>query len=125
MDVTPVIPADRQVIDAYGAGRFRVSGKLYEHAVVVFPDRTEAWAAPASADALALEHFAPVLARAGEVEMLLVGTGRLMALLPRHVRLGLREAGIAADPMDTGAACRTYNVLLAEGRRVAAAMLPA
>jgi uncharacterized protein len=125
MDVTPIIPADRQVIDAYGPGRFRVAGKAYGHALLVFPDRTEAWSAPADAAGLTLDAFAPVLARREEVEVLLVGTGPRMALLPKALRLGLREAGIVADAMDTGAACRTYNVLLGEGRRVAAALLPA
>jgi len=125
MDVTPIIPADRQVIDAYGPGRFRVAGAVYAHAIVVFPDRTDAWSVPADPAALTLEAFAPVLARRAEVEVLLIGTGPRMALLPKALRLGLREAGIVADPMDTGAACRTYNVLLAEGRRVAAALLPA
>jgi uncharacterized protein len=125
MDVTPIIPAGRQVIDAYGPSRFRVAGTVYDRPLLVFPDRTEAWSVPTDAALLTVDAFAPVLARREEVEVLLIGTGPRMALLPKALRLGLREAGIVADPMDTGAACRTYNVLLGEGRRVAAALLPA
>ena len=113
MDVTPIIPADRQVIDSYGASGFHVSGVGYEGAILVFPDATEPW--PAS--------LAPVIAR-GTVQILLLGCGRRMQPVPAALRQALRQAGIVVDPMDTGAACRTYNVLLAEDRRVAAALLP-
>jgi uncharacterized protein len=123
MDVTPIIPADRQVIDSYGRESFRVSGVAHEGAILVFPDATEAWAAHGPDD-LTVASLAPVLAH-GDVEILLVGCGRRMAPLARDVRAHLRSAGIVIDVMDTGAACRTYNILLAEGRRVAAALLPA
>jgi uncharacterized protein len=123
MDVTPLIPADRQVIESYGRATFRVSGVGYEGAIFVFRDGTQAWSAP-SLEALTFEDFAAVCAH-GDVEILLIGCGRRMALLPKALRVRLKEAGIAADAMDTGAACRTYNVLLAEDRRVAAALLPA
>jgi uncharacterized protein len=123
MDVTPLIPADRQVIDSYGRGSFRVSGVAYDGAILVFRDATRVWPAP-PLEALTFEDFAPVCAH-GDVEILLIGCGRRMALLPKDLRLRLKAAGIAADAMDTGAACRTYNVLLAEDRRVAAALLPA
>lgn len=123
MDVTPLIAADRQVIDSYGAGAFRVSGVMHEGAIFVFPDATVAWAAARIED-LTPTSLEPVCARGG-VEILLVGCGRRAALLPKALRARLKEAGIVADAMDTGAACRTYNVLLAEDRRVAAALLPA
>ena len=123
MDVTPLIPADRQVIESYGRAGFHVSGVAHEGAILVFPDATEAWGA-SRIEAVTLESFAPVLARGG-VEILLVGCGRRAALLRKELRVALREAGIVVDVMDTGAACRTYNVLLAEDRRVAAALLPA
>ena len=55
--------------------------------------------------------------------MLLIGCGARIAPLPKAVRDGLREAGIGADTMDTGAACRTFNILVSEGRRVAAALI--
>ncbi len=123
MDVTPLIPGDRQVIESYGAAGFRVSGAGYDGAILVFPEATRAWDASSVAD-LTPAAFAPVVAHGG-IEILLVGCGRRMAMLPRALRDELRRAGIVADAMDTGAACRTYNVLLAEDRRVAAALLPA
>jgi uncharacterized protein len=123
MDVTPLIPADRQVIDSYGRESFRVSGVAHEGAILVFPDTTEPWAARGTDD-LTPESLEPVVAH-GDVEILLVGCGRRMVPIAGTVRARLRAAGIVIDVMDTGAACRTYNVLLAEGRRVAAALLPA
>ena len=58
------------------------------------------------------------------VELLLLGSGQKMQLLPGVLRRDLRSAGVVVEVMDTGAACRTYNILLAEARRVAAALLP-
>jgi uncharacterized protein len=58
------------------------------------------------------------------VEVLLIGCGPRMTLLPSVLRRQIREAGIGMDAMDTGAACRTYNVLISEGRRAAAALIP-
>ena len=123
MDVTPLIPADRQVIDSYGAGGFHVSGAAYEGAILVFPDATMNWAVERFADVTAAS-LAPLLAH-GDVEVLLLGCGTRMQPVPATLRQELRSAGIVVDAMDTGAACRTYNILLAEDRRVAAALLPA
>jgi uncharacterized protein len=123
VDVTPLIPADRQVIESYGSHSFRVSGALYEGAILVFPEATQGWTASIMAE-ITVESLAPVLSRGG-VEILLLGCGRQMERVPTALRQALRAAGIVVDAMDTGAACRTYNVLLAEDRRVAAALLPA
>lgn len=124
MDVTPLIAADRQVIESYGRSSFRVSGIAHEGAVLVFPDATLPWDGAVRVEELTAAAFAAVIERGG-IEILLVGCGRRMVPLPRDLRARLREAGIIVDTMDTGAACRTYNVLLAEDRRVAAALLPA
>jgi uncharacterized protein len=123
MDVSPLIAADRQVIDSYGTDSFRVSGVVHSGAIIVFPDATLPWAAAGTA-AITRESLAPVVTRGG-IEILLIGCGRRMVPLPKVLREELRAAGIVADAMDTGAACRTYNILLAEDRRVAAALLPA
>jgi uncharacterized protein len=124
MDVTPVVSADRQMIDSYGARSFRVRGIMHEGAILVFPDRTLAFAARTMGEVNEAS-LAPVLARGGDVEILLLGCGARMLLVPKLLRARLKEAGIVVDAMDTGAACRTYNVLMAEDRRVAAALLPA
>lgn len=122
-DITPIIPSDRQVIDGYGEGQFCVSGQWRTGAVVVFPDRTVAWRPKEFAD-LTPDDFTPVIQAEPRVEFLLLGSGTRMGLLPKALRQSLREAGLVVEVMDTGAACRTYNVLLAEGRRVGAALLP-
>ena len=125
MDLTPLIPSGRQIVESYGEGRFRVTGQVYESPILVFPERTLTWPVIRFADA-SLENLEPVLAagREGNVELLLFGQGREMQLVPPALRQGLRAAGVVVEPMDTGAACRTYNVLMAEGRRIAAALIP-
>ena len=123
MDVTPLIPAGRQVIDSYGAHSFHVSGAGFGGAILVFPDKTVSWPVTALADVTA-ESLRPVIEHGG-IEILLLGCGKRMQPVRPAVREALRQAGIVVDAMDTGAACRTYNVLLSEERRVAAALLPA
>jgi len=119
MELTQIVQTGRQVIERYGASGFRVSGAVFRGPVLVFPDRTIAWsdAAP-SREALA------VVVDHGGIELLLLGLGRRMAPVAPPLRAALRAAGIAVEAMDTGAACRTYNLLIAEDRRVAAALLP-
>ena len=119
MELTPVAQAGRQVIERYGPSGFRVSGTVYLGPVLVFPEQTLEW----SEAAITVEALAPVVEHGG-IELLLLGLGRQMVPVAAPVRLLLKASGIAVEPMDTGAACRTYNVLLAEDRRVAAALLP-
>jgi uncharacterized protein len=122
MDITPVAAAGRQIIERYAASGFRISGVIYHGPVLVFPDLTVAWDA-ASASDVTRESLAPVIEHGG-VEILLLGLGRSTSAVPAALRTALRTAGIALEAMDTGAACRTYNVLVAEDRRVAAALIP-
>ncbi len=120
MDITPLIPGGRQVIDSYGPGRFQVSLQQYTSSILVTESWTRPWPVQGFGN-ITLESLAPVLAT--EAEVLLIGAGERMQLLPPSLRQTLREAGIAVDIMDTGAACRTYNLLLGDGRRVAGALL--
>ena len=124
MDVTPLIPQGRQIIDAYGEGGFRVSGQRIEGSVIVFPDRVANWTV-GEVGALTADSLDQVSAagRAGTVELLLIGTGARLAQIDRTLRQALRADGVVVEAMDTGAACRTYNVLMAEGRRVASALI--
>ena len=124
MDLTPLIPAGRQIVESYGGGRFRVTGVTYEGSVLVFPARTVRWPV-AAVEQLSEQALDPVLAeaRAGGIDLLLLGCGARMAIIPANVRQHLRAAGVVVEGMDTGAACRTYNVLMADGRRVAAALI--
>ena len=90
--------------------------------MLVFPDRLVAWPVAAFAQ-VTPESLAVVTAAVPAVEILLIGSGAQMLPAPAALRAAIRDAGIALDVMDTGAACRTYNVLLAEARRVAAALI--
>jgi uncharacterized protein len=122
MDLTPVPTAGRQIIERYAANGFRVSGVIYRGPILVFPDLTVAWDAAGACD-ITGETLAPVIEHRG-VEILLLGLGRSTSAVPAALRTALRAAGVALEAMDTGAACRTYNVLVAEDRRVAAALIP-
>lgn len=79
--------------------------------------------APTTGEGLTVGDFAPLLANPAGIELLLIGMGRDFLLPSQALRAGLRDAGIRIEPMDTGAACRTYNVLLGEGRPVGAALI--
>jgi uncharacterized protein len=122
MDLTPVVSAGRQVIERYAPSGFRVSGIIYNGPVLVFPDRTVAWEVITSS-AVTWESLAPIIDDGG-VQILLLGLGRSTTAIPLPLRAALRAARISLEIMDTGAACRTYNVLVAEERRVAAALIP-
>lgn len=123
MDVTPLIPEGRQLIESYGDGAFRITGERHVGAVIVFPEATYAWNL-SDIPGLSLDDFSLVTEREPVPEILLLGTGARTEFVLPSLRAAVREKGPVVDIMDTGAACRTYNVLLAEGRRVAAALLP-
>lgn len=123
MEITPAIPEDRQVIDSYGPGRFKIAKTAHEGSVIVFPTRVDAWGVDRF-EALTFDSLAPVLTAEEPVELLLIGTGETMRLVPSDLRAALKARGLAVDFMATGAACRTFNVLLAEARPVAAALIP-
>lgn len=111
-----------RAIDAYGNGGFRIGGEAFSGSVLVLPDGTVmSWSADVAA--LKAESFSAVTAASPTPEILLLGCGARAAFVPPAVRKSLREAGVVIDSMDTGAACRTYNVLIAEQRRVAAALI--
>jgi len=109
-------------VDGYGNGGFRIGGEAVGGSILIAGDGTvSAWSADPSA--LTVDDFAAVLALSPPPEILLVGCGARAAFVPPPVRQRLREAGIVVDAMNTGAACRTFNVLIAEGRHVAAALI--
>ncbi|NKB44067.1 MAG: hypothetical protein GKS03_07270 [Alphaproteobacteria bacterium] len=123
MDLSRIAPTDRQHIQKYGSGGFTVSGVVLSGPVLVFSDESSLWKAAAPAS-LKPEDFAPVLERASELDLCLLGCGSRMSPVTAAVRQSLKEAGVSIEPMDTGAACRTFNVLLAEDRAVMAALFP-
>ncbi|MFQ5974573.1 MAG: Mth938-like domain-containing protein [Alphaproteobacteria bacterium] len=123
MELNPLVPPGRQLIQAYGGHGFRIAGVSYEGSVLVFPDRTLSLRFD-SVSELSEEHLAEVLAGATAVDILLVGCGVKIEPVASGLRTRLSEAGVVIEAMSTGAACRTFNVLLAEDRRAAAALIP-
>ncbi len=121
LDSLPHLP--RQVlIDAYGKGGFRFAGMSHRGSLLCLPDGIWAWPVtmPQSIDA---DTLAPVFERAPLIDLFLLGTGPDFWVMPEGLRQRFRELSLKVEPMPTGAAFRTYNVLLAEGRRVAAGLV--
>ncbi len=112
----------RAPIDSYGNGGFRFAGMSHRGSLLCIPSGIYGWPGPAGL-AIDVESLDKVFAEAGEIEVLLLGNGVELKPVPSPLRARCRELGIIAEPMSTGAAVRTYNVLLAEGRAVAAALL--
>ncbi|MBC6439858.1 MAG: Mth938-like domain-containing protein [Rhodospirillales bacterium] len=112
----------RKTISAYGDGGFRIADRRYEGSVIVFPDRVIPWSVTHKAD-VTPGSFADVIAGAQSLDILLLGCAGEPPLIAQPIREALKAHGIVIDAMDTGAACRTYNVLLGEGRAVAAALI--
>jgi uncharacterized protein len=119
MDLAPAKSSGQQLIERYGASGFQVSGVIYTGPVLIFPDRTTPWETPTPT----VEGLAPLIA-AGGIELILLGLGRRGTPVAPTLRAALKARGLGVEAMDTGAACRTYNLLLAEDRLVAAALLP-
>ena len=124
MDITPLVPEGRHVIESYGADGFRINGERYEGPVMVWPEGVVPWAVSDIASA-GIETLDAMFAAEPPIEILLLGSGATFEMAPAALRQALGARSIALESMDTGAACRTYNVLMAEDRRVAAALIPA
>jgi len=112
----------RAPVDAYGNGGFRFADMSHRGSILCLPSGIHGWE-PGNPEQLVQEDFDRVFQQTDRIEILLVGTGRDLKPLPPRLRQAFRDAGISADPMSTGAAVRTYNVLLAEDRAVAAALV--
>jgi uncharacterized protein len=112
----------RHLIDAYGNGGFRFADMSHRGSILALPSGVRAWPVR-SAQGLSEDDFALVLAENEAVELLLLGTGLDIVPVGEALRRRFREARIGLDVMQTGAAARTYNVLAAENRRVAAALI--
>lgn len=110
----------RNTFTAYGEGWFAVNGERHEAGLIVFPDRMVDWPV-AGFDALRAEDFA-LLAEA-RPEIVLLGTGARQRFPHPRLTEALMQARVGVEVMDTAAACRTYNILMAEERLVAAALL--
>jgi uncharacterized protein len=116
-------PAQVQVIRTYGPGRFLISNLEWREPVLVTPTVTTPWKVTHAGE-LSLASLAPLKDASVPTELLVLGCGARAIFVPPALRAELKAAGLALEVVDTGSACRIYNVLLAEGRRVAAALIP-
>ncbi|MFN3171301.1 MAG: Mth938-like domain-containing protein [Hyphomicrobiales bacterium] len=110
-------------IDAVLDNGFRFGEMSHQGGLIGLPGRTQAWTPRCTAFEITAEDLAPVLEMADAIDILLIGTGSDIAVLPQSTLDALREAGLAVEISATRAAVRTYNVLLSEDRRVAAALM--
>jgi uncharacterized protein len=109
-------------IEAYGDGGFRFGGMSHRGSLLCFPDGIWAWPVQnlTELNASALEQ---VFTRAAALDVFLIGTGQDIWVLPEALRARFREVSLSVDTMATGAAVRTYNILLAENRRVGVGLI--
>ncbi len=116
MQLTEIIYPDRKPIEGYGPGFFRIGGEVRRGALLVLPAGAAHWGG--------FEDSATLLAATGTIDVLIVGTGAEIAPIPPGFRTALEAAGVGVEIMASPTACRSFNVLLSEGRRVAAALIP-
>lgn len=127
MDVTPLVRKGQQIIQVYAGGVFKVSGVSYPHPIFVTPDETYSWdlgSNVAQVKSLGLDQYNILSEHSHSIDVFLLGTGKIIEFLNPEIKKSLKVRHIHIEVMDTGAACRTYNVLMAEGRRVGALLLP-
>ena len=112
----------RHLIDSYGNGGFRFAEMSHRGSILALPSGITAWPVTRASD-VDEESLAGVFAEADAIDLLLLGTGADIAAVPNALRLRFREAGIGLEVMQTGAAARTYNILVGENRKVGAALI--
>ena len=112
----------RAPIDAYGGGGFRFAEMSHRGSLLLLPSGIYAWTI-SSMDKIREADFEVVFREAGDIGFLLLGTGPVQIFPDPQIRAAFASRNLGLDAMDTGAACRTYNILLAEGRDVAAALI--
>jgi len=116
MRLSEVTYSGARPIDSYGPGFFRLGGIVHEGALIVTPNGPASWQG--------FTDFSAILDLVATFDVLLIGTGPEVSPLPKTMREALDTAAIGYDQMTTPTACRSYNILLAEGRRVLAALIP-
>ena len=115
MQLTEITFSGQPPIDAYGPGFFRVQNQVHQGPLLMLPDGPVEWAG--------FKDVKPLLLANPACDVLLIGTGEVIAQLPKTLRAKLEKAEIPFELMSSPSACRTYNVLLSEGRRVGIAAL--
>lgn len=116
MRLNEVVYTDAKPVDGYGPGFFRIGGEVFEGAIVALPTGIAAWGG--------YEDPQTLIDAVADLDVVFVGTGAEIAHIPAPFRTALEDAGLGVEVMSSPSACRTYNVLLSEGRRVGLALLP-
>ena len=112
---------DLQLISSYGENGFRISGERYSGAIMLSPRQTLAWRPPKNSRDLTIDDILPYLGE-GSPPLLILGVGRAPTTPMSNLAASLHDAGISLELMSTAAACRTWNVLMTEGRNAAAGL---
>jgi uncharacterized protein len=123
MKFSEIEDSGANLIEAYDDARIRINGRDYTGGLAVTAERVVLDWGPERIDELDARHVAELLA--SEPQVVVIGTGTRQQFPEPSLYVALLERGIGVEIMDTGAACRTYNILVSEGRRVVAALLPA
>lgn len=116
MQLNEISFTDAIPVDGYGPGFFRIAGKVMPGALCISSQGAQDWGGLDDAETL--------LSTGDDADVIFIGTGTEISHLPKDLREQLEAAGLGVEVMNSPAACRTYNVLLSEGRRVALAVLP-
>ncbi|CUH89404.1 hypothetical protein PH5382_03351 [Phaeobacter sp. CECT 5382] len=116
MRLNEVTFTDAKPVDGYGPGFFRIAGEVQQGGILTSGAGTQLWNGFDDREAL--------LQLAGKMDVVFIGTGAEICHIPADLRQALETAGLGVEVMNSPAACRTYNVLLSEGRRIALAALP-
>lgn len=122
IEIRPAHFPGRAPIDAYGNGGFRFAEMSHRGSLLCLPSGIYGWDVTDPSQ-LSVDNVTKILEQAADIEFLLIGMGDSMRVVPRELKAALKEAGISVDPMSTGAAVRTYNIMLSESRAVAAALI--
>ena len=122
MDITPALSADKLLVRSYGSGGFDINGQRFEGSLFLLLNTVRHWTCDAS-KGINYESLNLITEASDEIDILLIGAGEHTVLLDKTLRSDLAILGLQTDVMTTGAACRTYNVLAHEDRRVAAALI--
>ncbi len=116
MQVTEILYSEAIPIESYGPGFFRINNQVIQGGALIHASGASSWGG--------YDDLQTVLDMQPHIDFILLGTGADMSPVPAAFRRALDEAGIGIEPMASPTACRTYNVLVSEGRRVAAVLLP-
>ena len=124
MDISPEIPANKNYIDDYGNGSFIICGQSYGVALIVSPSDILPWPI-IDINVISENDIKFILSKIPTIEFLLIGSGANIPMIPKEaVSFLLQSGGVNIDIMETGAACRTYNVMMSEDRLVGVALIP-